>query len=113
MMFIKAIEDPKTVIIPISQEANPKYFVMPRILLIRSSYYSKLLSRTGLNFRTLRMVITAWSMASSNSSFRNHDAHRVINVWRRKDRATCIGINTLKSCLLPKWSLSLLGYLSL
>jgi hypothetical protein len=37
MMFIKAIEDPKTVIIPISQEANPKYFVMPRILLIRSS----------------------------------------------------------------------------
>jgi hypothetical protein len=41
-----------------------------------------LLSRR--NFRTLRMVITAWSMASSNSSFRNHDAHRVINVWRRK-----------------------------
>jgi hypothetical protein len=85
MMFIKAIEDPKTVIIPISQEANPKYFVMPRILLIRSSLRTTPnCCRTGLNFRTLRMVITAWSMASSNSSFRNHDAHRVINVWRRK-----------------------------
>jgi hypothetical protein len=88
--------------------------VMPRILLIRSSLRTpKLLSRTGLNFRTLRMVITAWSMASSNSSFRNHDAHRVIMFGAvNKDRATCI-INTLKSCLLPKVEPFSFGYLSL
>jgi hypothetical protein len=48
--------------------------VMPRILLIRSSPVLLQIVVSGLNFRTLRMVITAWSMASSNSSFRNHDA---------------------------------------
>jgi hypothetical protein len=102
MMFIKAIEDPKTVIIPISQEANPKRDAQNPIDKIVTRTTPKLLSRTGLNFRTLRMVITAWSMASSNSSFRNHDAHRVMFGAVNNDRATCIGINTLKSCLLPK-----------
>jgi hypothetical protein len=50
MMFIKAIEDPKTVIIPISQEANPKYFVMPRILLIVTRTTKIVVSVRGLIF---------------------------------------------------------------
>ncbi|MNE56084.1 hypothetical protein D3C80_1509650 [compost metagenome] len=65
MIFIKAIDEPKMVMILIIQEAQPKYFVIPRILLIRSSLRTtpKLLSRTGLNLRTLRIVLVAWSMA--------------------------------------------------
>ena len=71
MMFIKAIEEPKTVMIPINQEASPKYFVIPKIRLIRSSLRTtpKLLSFTGLNLRTLRMVLVALSKACSSNSF--------------------------------------------
>ena len=71
IIFIKAIEDPKIVMIPINQAERPKYWVISRILLIKSSLLEmpKLSSSMGFNLRTFLMAMIALSTAWVNNSF--------------------------------------------
>ena len=70
IIFIKAIDEPRIVIIPITHAEMLNTSVILAILLIKSSLLemAKLFSSTGFSFLTFRIVFKALSTASSNSS---------------------------------------------
>jgi hypothetical protein len=70
MIFIRAIEEPRMVIIPISHAETPRKPVMLAILLTKSSLREipKLSSSTGFSFLIFRIVSVALSMAGPNNS---------------------------------------------